>query len=137
MWLSRHYYKFSNNNVEKYKLKKPTHIWHFMNDEFKTENRDSKLPKNIFDAELAQSVASLNPKQDELEWRNWALQHDLYLQQSLKYPLHPHTHPPTLKDFLWKTNLIGKFKIFKVMWILAKICKAIVSCSYLIASKGN
>ena len=61
MWLSRHYYKFSNNDVEKYNLKKPTHIWHFMNDEFKSENRDSKLPKNIFDAELAQSAASLNP----------------------------------------------------------------------------
>ena len=27
-----------------------------------------------------------------------------------------------LKDFSGKTNLLGKFKIFKVMWILALLC---------------
>ena len=42
-----------------------------------------------------------------------------------------------LKDFLGKTNLLGKFKILKVMKILAKSCLAIVSSSYLIASKDS
>ena len=42
-----------------------------------------------------------------------------------------------MKGFSVKYNLLGKFKIFKVMWIMAKSCSAIVSCSYLIAPKGN